>query len=319
MQPFVAIDFETANSNRASACSVGLVRFDDDGVASDSLYTLIRPHSSMSDFHWGNVRIHGIHAQDVAHSQEWASLYPSIQNFIGDLPLVAHNMAFDGYVLSDLNRLYGLAPLENPRACTLRLSRALLKHELPKKNLDAVFQHYFPDEQFLHHRAIDDAYAAGKIFAQFQHEYGYDHLCSICPPIVGYSDAARQRSRSRTLGTSGTRQQGAGGASMTPAQLEAFKHACIGSGILAGERVCVTGTVPGFSRAEFKAIVQAAGASVAGSVGPSTTIVVVGGDDAVPLRERPNPSSKLREALRFESLGIPIKILTAKEFFGLFG
>ncbi|MFC5369611.1 exonuclease domain-containing protein [Arcanobacterium bovis] len=319
MQPFVALDFETANSNRASACSVGLVRFDDAGAPADSFYTLIRPHDSMSEFHWGNVRIHGIEAHHVANSPEWGDLFAQISDFVADLPLVAHNMAFDGYVLSDLNHLYGFAPLENPRSCTLRLSRALLTHELPKKNLDAVFQHYFPDEQFLHHRAIDDAYAAGKIFAQFQREYGYDHLCAVCPPIVGYSDAARQRGRSRTVGTSGSRRQGAGGASMTPDQREAFKRACIGSGILAGERVCVTGTVPGFSRAEFKAIVQAAGASVAGSVGPSTTIVVVGGDDAVPLRERPNPSSKLREALRFESLGIPIKILTAREFFGLFG
>ncbi|WP_231686518.1 hypothetical protein [Corynebacterium deserti] len=31
MQPFVALDFETANGKRASASSVGLAKFDDNG------------------------------------------------------------------------------------------------------------------------------------------------------------------------------------------------------------------------------------------------------------------------------------------------
>ena len=40
---FVAIDFETANNSADSACSIGLVKMDEEGAVIDSFYSLVRP------------------------------------------------------------------------------------------------------------------------------------------------------------------------------------------------------------------------------------------------------------------------------------
>lgn len=69
MEPFVAIDFETANQHRSSACSVALVRFDEHGEEQDRFSTLLQPHESVAYFSPVNTSIHGISAKDVANSQ----------------------------------------------------------------------------------------------------------------------------------------------------------------------------------------------------------------------------------------------------------
>lgn len=182
MQPFVALDFETANQQRWSACSLGMVKFDQHGEPSDSYYQLIHPHPEADYFDPWNIRIHGITPKDVQDAPQWGEIAPDISAFIAELPIVAHNMAFDGYVMSDLATIYHLDQLTNRRFCTLRLARKILANELPHKNLDLVYNYYFPGEQFNHHNAAADALVAGRIFAQMQREYPYSELEKLCPP-----------------------------------------------------------------------------------------------------------------------------------------
>ncbi|WP_231686519.1 3'-5' exonuclease family protein [Corynebacterium deserti] len=47
-------------------------------------------------------------------------IYSKVAEFIGDLPLSAHNFGFDGSVLTQLAELYQHEPVTNPRYCTLR-------------------------------------------------------------------------------------------------------------------------------------------------------------------------------------------------------
>ena len=54
---FTSIDFETANANRNSACSVAVVVIEK-GRMTDSYNTLIRPPEM--NFEEGNIKIHGI-------------------------------------------------------------------------------------------------------------------------------------------------------------------------------------------------------------------------------------------------------------------
>ena len=53
---FTAIDFETANYLKTSACSVGLVKVRD-GCIVDEFYTLINP---LSEFSYKNIMVHKI-------------------------------------------------------------------------------------------------------------------------------------------------------------------------------------------------------------------------------------------------------------------
>ena len=91
---FVAIDVETANSFRGSVCELGLIRIVD-GVVDETFTSLVRPHTDHAHFDAINISIHGIRPAEVGDSPEFVDLWPSIQEFIGELPLVAHNAAFD--------------------------------------------------------------------------------------------------------------------------------------------------------------------------------------------------------------------------------
>ena len=67
---FTAIDFETANSSAASACSVGLIKVRD-GKVVDRAGWLIQPPLGHDHFQEWNVRIHGIQPQDVVGAAGW--------------------------------------------------------------------------------------------------------------------------------------------------------------------------------------------------------------------------------------------------------
>ena len=93
---FVAIDFETANGKRDSACSLALTVVQNNQIV-DELYSLIKPES---DFFWRNIQIHGIKPEMVADSPKFNELWPHIQQFFGpDQIVVAHNARFDNSVL----------------------------------------------------------------------------------------------------------------------------------------------------------------------------------------------------------------------------
>lgn len=182
MEPCVAIDFETANEKRASACSVGLVAFDENGHIEGRFSTLLRPHPTLNRFHPRNIAVHGISPLATSAAPTWPEVSGEIAEFIGSRPLVAHNMGFDGSVLNGLTDLYGGPVLANKRMCTLRLARRLLAGYVGKMSLDTVFDYYFPGEVFSHHRADADAEACGRIFARMQGEFGFATLEQMCPP-----------------------------------------------------------------------------------------------------------------------------------------
>ena len=70
MQTFAAIDFETANNERTSVCSVGVVIVRD-GVFVDSFYSLIQPEPNYY-LYW-NTMVHGITQADT----EDAPVFPT--------------------------------------------------------------------------------------------------------------------------------------------------------------------------------------------------------------------------------------------------
>ena len=64
MQDFAAIDFETANNERSSVCSVGVVIVRD-GEIVDKFYSLIKPEPEYYNY-WCS-RVHGLCADDTAN------------------------------------------------------------------------------------------------------------------------------------------------------------------------------------------------------------------------------------------------------------
>src|SRR5215469_5629844 len=118
---FVTIDFETAKYSRESACSVGLVKFRN-GEAVDTYYSLIRPPKLYirPDF----TDIHGLTVDDVRDAPTFADIWDSgVKPFIGDIPLAAHNAAFDMGVLWAVLEWYELDIPKLQYFCTCSLAR----------------------------------------------------------------------------------------------------------------------------------------------------------------------------------------------------
>lgn len=131
---YVAIDFQTANELRASACSIGLVTVKD-GEIVDEFYTLIRP--DILHFNQENVAMHGITEDMVKDKPYFVDLWPLIKKKIAGKVLVAHYAAFDMDVLSDTLEAAELRFPNNQVLCTCVLGRAMFP-DLPHHHLEDV-------------------------------------------------------------------------------------------------------------------------------------------------------------------------------------
>lgn len=131
---YVAIDFQTANESRASACSIGLVTVKD-GEIVDEFYTLIRP--DILHFNQENVAMHGITEDMVKDKPYFVDLWPLIKKKIAGKVLVAHYAAFDMDVLGDTLEAAELRFPNNQVLCTCVLGRAMFP-DLPHHHLEDV-------------------------------------------------------------------------------------------------------------------------------------------------------------------------------------
>jgi DNA polymerase-3 subunit epsilon len=152
---FAAIDFETANYSRDSACAVGLVVVDRGRIV-DRAYWLIRPPTREFIFTY----IHGLTWQDVRNAPTFADLWPELRKRIGSVEfLAAHNAPFDSGVLISCCSTYRLAAVRQPFVCTMRVAREVWEI-YPTRLPDVCARLRIP---LRHHHADSDAEACARI------------------------------------------------------------------------------------------------------------------------------------------------------------
>ncbi|ACL42405.1 Exonuclease RNase T and DNA polymerase III (plasmid) [Pseudarthrobacter chlorophenolicus A6] len=156
---FTAIDFEAANSDRASACSVGVTTVRD-GLITGTTSWLIRPFTGLDSFDAYASRIHGIDASMVIDAQPLKDAMLRLSGIIGDGPVLAHNITYDATVLRHSFELTGLGQPRNEFRCTQTLSRAAL--QLEKTRLHVVTA-YLGLPEFDNHDAAADSLACARI------------------------------------------------------------------------------------------------------------------------------------------------------------
>lgn len=154
---FVAIDFETANRCRSSACSMAVVTVES-GKVVNTAYHLIRP--PVMEFDYWNTRIHGLTAGDVADKPTFAELWDEIRPLLDKKIVVAHNAAFDISVLRSLVTEYHLPQANFKHACTVSLARKVWPGQSSYK-LSMLAERF--DLTFKHHHALEDAYICAKL------------------------------------------------------------------------------------------------------------------------------------------------------------
>lgn len=160
MTDFVAIDFETANTNLTSICAVGCVKVEK-GIISDKYYRLVRP---VPNYFLGKFStIHGITSRDVENAPTFDVIWAELKKFIGDLPLVAHNAQFDGACLRSTLKHYGITLPDNPILCTLDKARRTIPRTLCASFTLPSLASFLGIPFHDHHYALADAEICAKI------------------------------------------------------------------------------------------------------------------------------------------------------------
>ncbi|AJS57615.1 3'-5' exonuclease [Paenibacillus sp. IHBB 10380] len=195
---FVAIDFETANANRSSACALGLVEVQGGIITSEQVW-LIDPEQH---FDYRNIQIHGITESMVSGMPTFHELWPTIEPLLQGKQIVAHNASFD---MSVLRYCLDKSLIDYPTFqyfCTYLLSKKMLQG-MPSYKLNVIAEYY--DIPLNHHDALDDARASATILLKLLEQEQYSgpmqlsiaHGCKIGSMFTGgytpFSAPAKKR------------------------------------------------------------------------------------------------------------------------------
>lgn len=115
---FIAIDFETANSDRDSACQIGITTVLN-GEIKEVKSWLINPET---DFFYFNTLIHGITEEKVKGAPTFDKLWIEIEPYFRNL-IFAHNATFDMTVLWSMLDRYNIDIPFCLFGCTIAMSR----------------------------------------------------------------------------------------------------------------------------------------------------------------------------------------------------
>ena len=158
MFDFVSIDFETANSNFNSACSLGIVAVENNSIVKKA-YFLIKPPTH--HFSKVNTQIHGMTYDSVRDAKNFAEIFSNILAYIGNTHVVAaHNAEFDMNVLNCCIEYYGLQKPNFVYIDTMNFP-APVKCNCGNSLKDCAS--YFSIELTSHHNALCDAEVCAKI------------------------------------------------------------------------------------------------------------------------------------------------------------
>lgn len=159
MQDFAAIDFETANRQRSSVCSVGVVVVRNDLIY-NTFYSLIKPEPNY--YAWFCQEVHGLTHEDTDNAPVFSDVWRQIEPLIEGLPLVAHNSPFDESCLRAAFQVYQMDYPEYEFHCTCRASRQYFGQKLPDHQLHTVAAACGYQLEH-HHHALADAEACARI------------------------------------------------------------------------------------------------------------------------------------------------------------
>ena len=178
---YVALDLETTglNPDRDTIIEIGSVKFRGQQVL-ETFQTLVNPYGKIPE---AIQRLTGIDQRGVDRAPSFGAVAGELQDFIGPLPVVGHNISFD---LGFLSR-HGLQ-LANEAYDTWDLASILLpyvtNYSLSSLAEDLGAKHTRP------HRALDDAQATQEVFTIL-----LDRANQLDPAIVAYIQHLASRAR----------------------------------------------------------------------------------------------------------------------------
>jgi DNA polymerase-3 subunit epsilon len=281
---FVAIDVETANADLASICQIGIAIFRDNQLLA-TWQSLVDPED---EFDPVNVSIHGIDDEMILGAPTFLDIYDALRSRTENEVVVSH-MPFDRVALSRAAERYNLQSVR----CTWLDTAKVARRTWTQFAYSGYGIANLAGElgiSFRHHDALEDARAAGEILIKAIEKSGFgitDWLDRVNKPIF-----EKSRSHSEKITRDGDP-----------------------NGPLFGEVLVFTGALS-MPRRQAADEAARAGCQVDSSVTQSTSILVVGNQDARRLAGH-EKSSKHRKAEELLKGGQNIRILTENDFLQL--
>lgn len=229
---YVSLDIETTglDSERDAILEIGAVRFKG-GRVFDTFSMLVNPGRPIP---YKIQQLTGITPDDVANAPNLWTVLPQLRRFVGDSPVLGHNISFDLAFL----RKHGLFQ-DNPSVDTFELASILLPHA-SRYSLTALLKYLGVELPENAHRALDDAEATRQLFEALldQARRLDSRIVEEVARISGrtdwalapvFQDLSRERQRNAPVGTLGQQlaakglidESGMGGFSLMQADRQA--------------------------------------------------------------------------------------------------
>ena len=160
---YVALDIETTGLNPAvdRIIEVGMARVEA-GNITQKYSALVYPGITVSD---RITELTGIHNEELTGKPRIEDIIGEITEFIGDWPVLGHNVIFDFSFLKKAAVNNGLT-INDDGIDTLKLARRILP-EVEHKSLSFLCG-YFNIDPGRSHRAYDDAVSASMLYAKLE-------------------------------------------------------------------------------------------------------------------------------------------------------
>lgn len=296
------IDFETANQNNYSACSVGIALIKDLEIV-DTYYTLIRPPHDIYSI--SNINVHNLTAKETLDSDEFPTAWNMINTFINDSIYVAsHNTQFDMSVLIEACRYYKI-PIPYFNVIDSMFYYANGSYNGTRSLSDKASELGI---ELNHHNALSDALASAQIIIKETTQSGHENLVTFIKenrinvkPIELFNSVPFFTKPGNYEKFSVTELN------KIPALDDAEGKA------LFGKKVVISGNFS-ISKNEIAKIARYSGAAIQSNVNNKTDYLIEGIQEERFMDEN-GLVSKQRAAVKMQSEGHHIKRLTESDFF----
>ena len=278
---FVAIDVETANSDMASICQIGIAKFEN-GILVEEWVSLINPEDY---FHFINVDIHGIDESDVTQAPKFSEVLDNLKYFLDGAVCVCHTH-FDRISIAKAFQKYSIQPLNISWLDSARVARRTWE-EFAWSGYGLANVCKKIGYKFNHHDALEDAKASGQVLISAIKESKLDvdmWLKRVKQPINPEHSS----------------------------QAAAIQRVGNPEGDLHGEVIVFTGALQ-ILRNEAADLASKIGCNVASGVTKETTLLVVGDQDITKFGGK-DKSTKHIKAEQLIAKGFSIRIIQESDF-----
>lgn len=294
-EQYVVLDTETTGfGTYDKIVEIAAIKYKS-GKSIDKFVALVNPQRPIPS---GASKMHGIKKEDVADAPVWESLEQDFFQFIGDLPLVGHNLSFDIRMLEQQSKI----KIENYKIDTFKISKEIFP------GLDSYTLEYL--NAALHLTTV----AAHRAFADVETTNQLLWACTtpeLYTEITRQASTMKQEQKNKKSNAFKKHYSNAKKADEFVPEGEVDQ-----SNVLYGKRVVFTGEIS-VGRDRARQLAVNAGALVPCSVSCKIDYLVVGAQD-IELVGADGKSTKEKKAHELNESGkAHIKIIGEKEFFAL--